>query len=147
MSIELNMKKSILVVVLFSIFIFVACNHENQKENNKNTSPMSEKEIPKKLLRHVVLFNFNETATEETIKSIEKAFAALPKQISEIHAFEWGINNSEEKLDKGLTHCFLVTFLTKEDRDAYLPHPAHQAFVKLLDGYIEDVTVVDYWTK
>ena len=82
----------------------------------------------------MVLFNFNEAASEETIKKIEKAFAALPEQISEIHSFEWGINNSEEKLDKGLTHCFLVTFLSKEDHDAYLPHPAHQDFVKLFPG-------------
>jgi len=141
------MKKSILLFVLSLIFVINACDTTNPKDNTQNTSTSTKKEMSEKLLRHVVLFNFNETATEETIHTIEKAFAELPKKISEIHSFEWGINNSEEKLDKGLTHCFLVTFLSKEDRDAYLPHPAHQDFVKLLDGYIEDVTVVDYWTK
>ena len=102
---------------------------------------------PEKLLRHVVLFNFNESATPEVLKTIEEAFATLPSQITEIHSFEWGINNSPEGLDKGLTHCFFVTFLSEADRATYLPHPAHQAFVTLIGPYVEDVTVVDYWTK
>ncbi|MFC4632279.1 Dabb family protein [Dokdonia ponticola] len=102
---------------------------------------------PEKLLRHVVLFNFNESATPEVLKTIEEAFATLPSQIAEIHSFEWGINNSPEGLDKGLTHCFFVTFLSEADRATYLPHPAHQAFVTLIGPYVEDVTVVDYWTK
>jgi len=132
------MKKSILpFLILCFVFTLNSCDTSEQKENKQ----------PKKFLRHVVLFNFNEAATAAKIKEIELAFIALPEKISEIHSFEWGTNNSEEKLDKGFTHCFFVTFLSEEDRDAYLPHPAHQAFVKLLDGYVEDVTVVDYWVK
>lgn len=140
------MKRILSTIFLISfIFTLNSCDPMEQKENK--TPEISQKEKPKKLLRHVVLFNFNDTADIAKIKEIEDAFIALPDKISEIHSFEWGTNNSEEGLDKGLTHCFFVTFLSKEDRDAYLPHPAHQNFVKLLDGYIEDVTVVDYWTR
>ena len=98
-------------------------------------------------LRHVVLFSFTDETSASEIKSIEKAFAELPSKIDLITDFEWGTNNSPEGLDKGFTHCFLLTFDSEADRDAYLPHPAHQSFVSMLDGHVKDVTVVDYWVE
>lgn len=99
------------------------------------------------VLRHVVLFSFNETSSADDIASIEKAFGALPSKIKEIDDYEWGLNNSPEGLNKGLTHCFLVTFKSEADRAAYLPHPDHKAFVDLLGPHLKDVLVVDYWSK
>lgn len=100
-----------------------------------------------KLLRHVVVFKFKEDASEEDIKKVEDAFRALPKKIKEIHDFEWGTNNSPEMLNKGFTHCFLVTFASEKDRDAYLPHPEHEKFVAILRPHLEDAFVVDYWAS
>ncbi len=108
---------------------------------------ISERKTPMKLLRHVVLFRFNNQATQEIVGQIERDFASLADKIPAIHSFEWGTNNSSEGLSKGLTHCFLVTFASEADRQAYLPHPDHQAFVKFIGPYVEDVTVVDYWIK
>ena len=99
------------------------------------------------LLRHVVLFKFKEDTAPEKVTEIEEAFAALPDKISEIYSYEWGLNNSPEGLNKGLTHCFFLTFKSEGDRAAYLPHPDHKAFGALLTPHLEDVTVVDYWTK
>jgi len=99
-----------------------------------------------KLLRHVVLFKFKDDATSQQIQTITDAFGALPSQISEIHAFEWGVNVSVENSAQGFTHCFLVTFKSAADRDAYLPHPAHHAFGTLLRPHLDKVLVVDYWT-
>ena len=113
----------------------------------KQEGTKKEVKAPDKLLRHVVLFNFVDSATDANIREIEAAFAGLPKQIPEIHDFEWGTNNSPEGLDKGLSHCFFVTFLSEEDRAIYLPHPAHQEFVSLVGPFVEDVTVVDYWVQ
>ena len=48
---------------------------------------------------------------------------------------------------KGFTHCFLVTFNSAADRDAYLPHPAHKAFAGSLGPILADVFVVDFWAK
>ena len=104
-------------------------------------------EKEKSVLRHVVLFKFKEDATKAQIDNVVEEFGKLPKKINEIHDYEWGTNNSPEKHDKGHTHCFLVTFKSEEDRDAYLPHPAHQAFVKVLLPILDDVTVVDYWAS
>ena len=102
------------------------------------------KETPK-LLRHVVMFKFQDDATEEQIAEIVKGFQELPQKIDAIHAFEWGTDNSPEGLAKGFTHCFFVTFKSEADREAYLPHPAHQAFVAELKPILDDVMVIDYW--
>ena len=71
----------------------------------------------------------------------------LKNKISEIVSIEWGKNNSPEGLNQGFTHCFFVTFKDEADRDTYLPHPDHQAFVKLLKPFLDKVLVVDYWTN
>ena len=102
---------------------------------------------PERLLRHVVLFKFKDSATPEQIKEVENAFRALPGKIPVIHSFEWGTNNSPENLAQGFTHCFFLTFLSEADRAAYLPHPAHKEFGKLLGPYLDKVCVVDYWTN
>ena len=102
---------------------------------------------PSQVLRHLVLFAFKESARPERIGEIEKAFCALPGKIDEIHEFEWGTDVSVENISRGYTHCFLVTFLTEADRNAYLSHPAHQAFVALLEPHLEKVLVLDYWSS
>ena len=99
------------------------------------------------VLRHVVTFKFKADATDEQIEALITAFAGLKDQISEIKGFEWGTNNSPEGLDKGLTHCFIVTFDNEEGRDIYLPHPAHKAFVETHGKIIDDVFVIDYYAK
>ena len=98
-------------------------------------------------VRHVVLFKFKEGTTAEQQKSVEDAFRALPSKVHEIVGFEWGTNISPEKHDQGFTHCFLVTFNNAKDRDAYLPHPAHKAFGKLLHPYLDKVLVIDFVAK
>ncbi len=99
------------------------------------------------LLRHVVLFKFKDNATPENIKSVENAFLKLPSDIAFIKNFEWGINNSPEKLNDGLTHCFFVTFGSENDRDNYLVHRAHKAFVEVLKPFLDKAVVIDYWAK
>ena len=102
---------------------------------------------PSQVLRHVVLFAFQESARPEQIGEIERAFCALPGKIDEIHEFEWGTDVSVENLSQGYTHCFLVTFLTEADRNTYLPYPAHQEFVALLEPHLEKALVFDYWSR
>lgn len=98
-----------------------------------------------KVLRHVVMFQFKESSSEADIQGVVDAFRGLPAKISEISDFEYGVNNSPEGLNDGLTHCFLVSFRSEEDRAKYLPHPAHKAFVEVLKPHLEKVTVIDYW--
>lgn len=104
-------------------------------------------EDPSRLLRHFVVFKFKSSAPKEKIEEVVKAFKALPSKIEAIHDFEAGTDVSIENKSKGFTHGFLVTFRNEADRAIYLPHPAHQEFVKLVGPVVEDVLVFDYWTK
>lgn len=102
---------------------------------------------PKKMLRHVVLFKFKDSATPAQIKKVEDAFRKLPSKLKEIKGFEWGTNNSPEGLSQGFTHVFFVSFDSEADRAVYLPHAEHKAFVKVLEPHLDKALVVDYWTK
>jgi len=124
------MKKIVVCVLLICSGLQLA-HAQNKKEES--------------LLRHVVLFKFQDKATEADIKKVEDAFRALPGKISEIKGFEWGVNNSPEKLNQGLTHCFFLSFHSEKDRDAYLVHPAHKDFVAVVGPFFDKATVLDYW--
>ncbi len=97
-----------------------------------------------KPLQHVVFFKFKDDAAAEDIRKVEQAFAELPSKIDAIKGFEWGTNNSPEKNDDGFTHCFLVTFGSEKDREVYLPHPDHTAFVEILEPVLDKVRVLDF---
>ena len=115
-------------------------------------SAMSELTFAKKpagqcQLQHDVSFKFKEGASSVQIENVEKALVALKGKIPEIISLEWGTNNSPEGLNKGFTHCFIVTFKDEKGRSAYLPHPEHKAFVKILKPILDDVFVIDFWTN
>ncbi len=99
---------------------------------------------PTNAVQHMVLFKFKADITPAKLKELEVGFASLPAQIKEIVGFQWGINSSPEKLDKGFTHGYILTFKTEKDRDAYLPHPAHVAFGNLVKPWLADITVLDF---
>jgi hypothetical protein len=99
------------------------------------------------LLRHVVLFSFKDEASPEAVDQVVSDFGRLPGQIPGIVSYEWGTNVSPEGLNDGFTHCFTLSFASNEDRDGYLVHPAHEAFVKTLGASLARSLVLDYWTR
>jgi len=98
-------------------------------------------------IQHVVCFKFKSTASPEQIKQVETAFRALKDKVSQIQSLEWGTNISPEKMNKGFTHCWVLTFKSAPDRDAYLVHPDHKAFGKLVGPAVDDVFVLDFVTQ
>jgi hypothetical protein len=133
------MKKVLSVLI---VIIFMAVTNAESVNAQTTTSSGSGK-----ALRHVVMFKFKETSSAADIAKVETAFAGLSKSIPLIKSFEWGTNNSPENLNQGLTHCFLASFASEKDRDAYLIHPKHVEFTKIAGPHIDKVTVVDYWVK
>ncbi len=130
------MKKiSIYLFIVTTLILMTTSFSQAQKKSNP------------KVLRHVVLFKFQDSSKPEDIKKVEDAFIALKGKIKLIKDFEWGTNTSPEGLNQGLTHCFLATFASDKDRDDYLVHPDHKAFVEILKPHLDKVTVIDYWTK
>ena len=129
------MKKITLSVFLTTFLTLMSISSSQAQANSSNS----------KLLRHVVLFKFKDTSLKADVKKVEDAFRGLATKIKLIKDFEWGVNNSPENLNQGLTHCFFVTFTSEKDRDAYLVHPDHLAFVEVLKPHFDKATVVDYW--
>ena len=107
----------------------------------------SQKTEKQKALRHLVFFKFKDAASPNEIEKVHDAFLALPKSISVIEDFEWGLNNSPENLHQDLTHCYMITFSSEADREIYLPHPSHKAFVEKLKPVLDKVVVIDYWAN
>jgi hypothetical protein len=96
-------------------------------------------------LRHVVAFKFKDTASQDDIKKVETAFRELKTKIKQIQGYEWGMNNSPEKHNRGCTHGFILTFNSEKDRDDYLVHPDHKEFGKLVGPLLAEVFVIDFW--
>ena len=141
--------KTVLTIILISGFLQISC----QDAKNKKVEPeiVESKKMEKQnedLLRHVVIFKFNDDASEADVEKLSDSFNALPDHISVIKDFEWGLNDSPENFHQGFTHCYMLTFQSEKDRDSiYTPHPKHQEFVASLGPYVEKVFVVDYWVK
>ncbi len=139
--------RTILSLLLLSIFLSCGQTSEPQEVTATLEEPVNMAASPDSLLRHVVMFSFLEESYPDGVKAVEDAFRELPAKIPEIHSFEWGVNNSPEGLDKGYTHVFFVTFTSEADREVYLPHPDHMAFVEVLKPHLNEVLVLDYWAK
>ena len=108
------------------------------------TTMLSAAAIADDSIRHVVQFKFKKDAPKEQVDKVVTEFAALAKKIDVIQSLEWGTNNSPEGFNKGFTHCWIVTFKTAKDRDTYLKHPDHEAFVAILKPVLEDAQVLDF---
>ena len=137
---------NIVAPAIFFVMVFISCNQSSKVESSKvEEVTIDQKET--KHLRHVVLFKFKDSATKEEIKNVEAVFESLASKIEVIREFEWGLNNSPENLNKDFTHCYFITFDSEKDREIYLPHPDHKAFGAVLGPILDDVLVIDYWTK
>jgi electron transfer flavoprotein alpha subunit len=107
----------------------------------------AEADAPTKVLRHVVMYKFKDTTTPEQVQQVVAAFAGLPKKIDAVIGYEAGTNISQEGKSEGFTHVFVVTFKDEAGRDAYLKHPAHDAYVQVVKDKREKVVVFDYWAE
>jgi heme-degrading monooxygenase HmoA len=109
--------------------------------------PMSPANAAEKVLRHVVLYKFKDGLPPAQLQEVIDTFAGLPKKIDTIVGFEAGTNVSKEGKSEGFTHAFVVTFKNEADLAAYLVHPAHDAYVKVVRDRREKVIVFDYWVE
>jgi hypothetical protein len=99
-------------------------------------------------LRHVVLFKFKDTASQTDIAKIENEFRALATtKVPQVRGFESGTHVGKESSNQGFTHGFLLTFDNEQDRDTYMAHDDHKAFVKLQQGIVENKIVLAFWGK
>ncbi len=145
------MARNFMCLAVISVLVTgcISVRETKRVYDDKGTAPGVQPQVktPARVLRHVVLLKFKEDASAADIRKIENAFSALPSKIDAIYDFEWGTDVSVENLQKGFTHCFVVTFLSEADRGAYLPYPAHRELGEILKPYLDEVMVVDYWAR
>ncbi|KAJ5629810.1 hypothetical protein N7528_003467 [Penicillium herquei] len=101
---------------------------------------------------HIVLFQFKPGIESFIINDTCKRMLELKEnclhpvsQKPYIEMSSGGIDNSPEGIQDGKTHAFVVEFANAPDRDYYVHlDPAHQEFIKSLDGIIEKAQAIDY---
>ncbi len=95
-------------------------------------------------VRHLGIFEFKKGITTE---QIDECFVEMMKMVGQIPGLlkmEHGPYKSDEGLDDGFTHGFIMTFDSPESRDAYLPHPIHLQRVDLVQPRLERCIVFDF---
>ena len=100
------------------------------------------------MIRHVVLFKLKSGTDAQSVAETFSALKDLQTKIPGILSISTGHDNSPEGLQRGHTHGFTVDFTDAAARDAYLPHPAHQAvgamIVGITEGGVNGICVVDW---
>jgi hypothetical protein len=109
--------------------------------------PRAERPSPPAPLRHLVFINFKDDVSPERVQQAMDEAAALKDAIPEILAFERGEECSGRGQNKGLVHINVFDFADEAARDAYLVHPAHQAFLAQTKPLIEDLMIFDYFPQ
>ena len=99
------------------------------------------------MIKHIVLLKIKAGTSPDTIDRIERELAGLKDKIPGILSFDWGPYSSDEGLNKGFTHGFVMGFDSPTARDNYLPHPEHEKVKALvlenIDG-LEAVIAFDF---
>lgn len=99
-------------------------------------------------VKHVVLMRLKPETSQEQIDQMFAALAGLHGKIPGLLDFSGGAYSSPEGLNQGFTHGFAMTFADAASRDAYLPHPDHEAVKQLiipaLDGGLDGVIAFDW---
>ncbi|MGG1638557.1 Dabb family protein [Paenibacillus sp. FSL K6-3182] len=97
------------------------------------------------MYEHLVSFKFKEKLSSTKEQELLSALYSLQTEVPGIIELTAGCNVTTETDNiQGYTLGLRVTFKDQQSLLDYGPHPAHQHFVGLLDGLLDNVIVVDY---
>ena len=96
------------------------------------------------MVRHFGVFQFKPEITSEQIDNCFVELKGMVGKIPGLLDIEHGPYDSDEGLNEDFTHGFIMTFDTLESRDAYLPHPIHEAVKDVVVPCLERVVVFDF---
>lgn len=80
------------------------------------------------MIRHMVLFCFNESASEAARLDVIDGLRALPSKHSSILRFGLGLNISSR--DRTFSHVMTMEFASEAELEAYLKSEDHEKFVR-----------------
>ena len=95
-------------------------------------------------VKHYGVFQFKEGISDEQISTCFKSLASMVGEIPGLLDFCHGPYDSDEGLNDGFTHGFIMTFESPESRDAYLPHPVHERVKEVVVPCLERLVVFDF---
>lgn len=95
-------------------------------------------------VKHYGCFEFKAGTTDETIRHCFQSMAAMVGKIPGLLDFNHGPYDSDEGLNGGYTHGFIMTFASPMTRDEYLPHPVHEAVKEIVVPNLERLVVFDF---
>ena len=95
-------------------------------------------------IKHFGMFQFKAGVTDEKIAQCFDAMRAMQGKVDGLLDVACGAyDENEEQLHDGFTHGFVMSFDSRESRDAYLPHLEHERFKEIAIPCIERATVFD----
>lgn len=92
-----------------------------------------------KKVKHIMAFKFKTDVHPVQIEEVNKEFKSLQKKIPGILSVEIGTNYWEEDVSNEYTHTYMLTFATKSDKDAFIPHPEREK----LNSFLQELDVVE----
>jgi len=96
------------------------------------------------MVYHYGTFVFKKGVTQA---QIDRCFAEMRGMVGKIPgllSMQHGVYQSDEGLNDGFTHGFVMTFDTPQSRDRYLPHPEHERVKLIVVPNLERVLVFDF---
>ncbi len=95
-------------------------------------------------VKHYGVFQFHDDVTAEQIDDCFAEMQSMVGQIPGLLDMIHGPYDSDEGMNEGFTHGFIMTFESPEARDRYLPHPIHERVKDIVVPRLERVIVFDF---
>jgi hypothetical protein len=96
------------------------------------------------MIRHYGVFQFHPEITQDQIDESFRELAGMVGKIPGLLSVEHGSYESDEGLNDGFTHGFIMTFDTAQSRDEYLPHPEHVRVRDIVAPRLARLVVFDF---
>ena len=95
-------------------------------------------------VKHYGCFQFKDGVSDSEIAGCFAAMNGMVGKIPGLLDFHYGPYDSDEGLNDGYTHGFIMTFESPAARDAYLPDPVHEEVKEVVVPRLERVVVFDF---
>jgi hypothetical protein len=95
-------------------------------------------------IQHMVLLKFKPGVSDEVVADVFAQVANLQEIIPGILHFGGGPYASDEGLNQGYDHGFLITFVDAAARDNYLVHPEHEKVKQTILRQVDSAIAFDF---
>jgi hypothetical protein len=96
------------------------------------------------MIRHYGVFQFLPEITSDQIDESFRELIGMVGKIPGLLSIEHGPYQSDEGLNDGFTHGFIMSFDTAKSRDEYLPHPEHERVRQIVAPRLARLVVFDF---